>query len=99
MKVRWAPLAIDRAVEQARLIAEDKPGAAERWLNGLFAAGEELERFPKLGRVVPEMKSEELREIDYGKYRVIYRIEERRISVLTVRHSRRLLDPAELEDR
>jgi plasmid stabilization system protein ParE len=89
-------LAVDRAVEQARHIAEDKPGAAERWLEGIFAATEKLEQLPKLGMVVPEMKSPELREINYGKYRIIYRLEEKQVSILTVRHSRRLLDPKEL---
>jgi len=42
LKVIWSPLAIDRAVEQARVIAEDKPGAAERWLEGVFAATETM---------------------------------------------------------
>jgi plasmid stabilization system protein ParE len=96
LKVRWSPLAVDRAVEQARRIAEDKPGAAERWIEGLFAAAEGLGRLPRSGRAVPEMKSLDLREISYGAYRVIYRIEAGQVSVLTVRHSRRLLDPTEL---
>jgi toxin ParE1/3/4 len=37
LKVIWSPLAIDRAVEQAKHIARDNPGAAEKWLKGLFA--------------------------------------------------------------
>jgi len=97
LKIVWSPLAIDRAVEQARFIAQDKRGAAEKWLEGLFSQAEKLEVFPKLGRVVHEVKDPELRELDYGKYRIIYRIESRQISVLTVRHSRRLLDLEELE--
>ena len=41
------------------------------------------------GRLVPE-----LREVIHGAYRVIYRIESGRVSVLTVRYGRRLLDPS-----
>ena len=97
MKVIWSPLAIDRAVEQAHVIAQDKPGAATRWLDGLFDATEALADLPRLGRKVPELKKEDHRELSYGNYRIIYRIDARQISVLTVRHKRRLLDPAELE--
>jgi toxin ParE1/3/4 len=96
LKVIWSPLAIQRAVEQARFIAEDKPGAAERWLDGLFSAAEGLAQLPKLGRIVPELKNPDYRELGYGGYRLIYRIEAQQISVLTVRHGRRLLDVTEL---
>lgn len=96
MKVVWSPLAIDRAVEQATYISADKPGAAHRWLDRLFELVEKLEELPELGRIVPELRSPEFRELDYGKYRVIYRLEPARISILTVRHSRRLLDLEEL---
>jgi plasmid stabilization system protein ParE len=97
LNVIWSPLAIDRAVEQAHFIAQDKPGAAAKWLEGLFAATESLAELPRLGRKVPELKKEDHRELSYGNYRIIYRIDASQISVLTVRHSRRLLDPAELE--
>lgn len=98
MKVIWSPLAIDRGVEQARIIAQDKPSAAEKWLEGLFATTEALANLPRLGRVVPELRNPDYRELSYGKYRIIYRIESRQISVLTVRHSRRRLDLTELVD-
>jgi plasmid stabilization system protein ParE len=97
LKVIWSPLAIDRAVEQAHVIAQDKPGAAARWLDGLFDAAESLADLPRLGRMVPELKKEDHRELSYGRYRIIYRIDAKQISVLTVRHSRRLLDRAELD--
>lgn len=96
MKVIWSPLAIDRAVEQARYIARDNPGAAEKWLKGLFAAAKQLERLPRMGRMVPEWESPDFRELSYGRYRIIYRIEAQQLSILTVRHSGRLLDPTEL---
>ena len=96
MKVVWSPLAIERAVEQARYIARDKPDAARRWLRGLFASTGKLSRFPHLGRIVPELGLPDFRELDFCSYRVIYRLEPRQVSILTVRHGRRLLDPSEL---
>ena len=96
MKVIWAPLAIERAYEEARFIAEDKPDAARRWLDGLFESTDRLQRFPQAGRIIPEIQHPDYREIAYGKHRVIYRVEKRRISILTVRRARQLLRPSEI---
>ena len=98
MRVIWAPLAIERAYEEARYIAEDKPDAALRWLNGLFESTDRLQRFPRAGRIVPEIQLPDYREIAYGKHRVIYRVEKRRISILTVRRARQLLRRSEIID-
>ena len=97
MKVVWSPLAIERAYEEARYIADDKPDAALRWLDGLFKVTDRLERFPRSGRVVREIASEEYRELIYRSHRVIYRIETTCVSILTVRGAARLLDFAELD--
>ena len=78
MRVVWAPIALDRAEEAARFIAEDRPSAAAKWIDGLFAAVSELRRFPERGRMVPEMGRPEVREILYGRHRVVYRIGKKR---------------------
>ena len=97
MKIVWSPLAIERAYESAAYIAQDKPGAALSWLDGLFACTDRLERFPRSGRVVPEIGSDEYREVIYRRrYRVIYRIETAQVSILTVRHTAQELDETEL---
>lgn len=96
MKVVWAPLAIERAYEAANYIAQDKPEAALKWLDGLFKVTDRLERFPNSGRIVPEISSEEFREVIYRSHHVVYRIAKTSVSILTVRSSVQLLDPAEL---
>ena len=97
MKVLWAPLAIERAYEAATFIAADKPDAALRWLDGLFHATDRLQRFPQSGRVVPEIDLPAYREIIYGRsYRVIYRVERSRVSILTVRNLAQRLDLTEV---
>ena len=83
MKVIWAPLALDRAAEIARYIAADRPAAADRWIDGLMRLAAGLSRAPKRGRIVPEVGRADLREILYGRYRVIYRLEPKRVAVLT----------------
>jgi len=49
----------------------------------------DLKTFPQKGRMVPEVGRTEIREVLYGQYRVIYRLEEKRLFILTVRHQRR----------
>lgn len=91
MKVVWTRLAVDRAYERAAYIAEDKSGAALRWLDGLFKSTDRLEQFPRSGRIVPEIASDDLREVIHRSHRVIYRIEKNRVVILTVRAE---IDPA-----
>lgn len=97
MKIVWSPLAIERAYEAAAYIAGDRPHAALRWLDGLFEVVDRLEMFPESGRVVPEIGLPEFRELVYRRaYRVIYRVEQRRVAILTVRNFAQLLDETEL---
>ena len=63
MKVVWSPLAIDRAGEEASFIAQDKPQAAKRWLEGLFKAVDRLELFPRSGHPLPELESSDYRQL------------------------------------
>lgn len=97
MRIHWSPLALAKVNEIIDYIARDRPMAAERWAVGVFDLVERLARSPKRGRVVPEAGREEIRELLYGQYRIIYRVEEGSVSILTVRHGRRLLDLEEIE--
>ena len=91
MKIIWSPLAIDRASEIAEYIAQDKPSAAEKWINTIFSKVEHLRSSPEIGRIVPEIKNEKFRELIYGNYRIVYRIEKKQISILTIRHGKQIL--------
>jgi plasmid stabilization system protein ParE len=91
MKIIWSPLAIDRVSEIADYIAKDKPYAAKNWINNIFLKVKSLKLSPEMGRVVPEVNNIQFREIIFGKYRVIYRLENNQISILTVRHGMQLL--------
>ena len=91
MKIIWSPLAVDRVSEIAGYIAQDNPVAAESWINTVFKKVEDLKAFPESGRIVPETDNKTIRELIYGNYRIIYRLEEKRLSVLTVRHGKQVL--------
>ena len=48
------------------------------------------------GRVVPERRRQDTREVIYKSHRIIYRVEAARLLVLTVRYARQRLHLAEL---
>jgi len=77
-------------------IAEDDPSAAERWVDGLASAVELAARLPNSGRIVPELQRPEVRELVRGGYRIVYRVESKRILVLTVFEGHMRLDASGL---
>lgn len=97
MKVRWAPLAIDRVVDIAANIAEDNPIAAEKWIRDTFARVGQLVRFPKSGGQIPETPRQDIRALVWGNYRIIYRIEVNQVAILTVRHAKQILPLEDLK--
>ncbi len=97
MRVVWSPRAIRRVVEAADFIALDKPDAAHRWAAATFVAVERLAELPHSGRIVPELRRREIREVIHGSHRIIYRVGEEEVFILTVRHGAQRFDPAEIE--
>jgi toxin ParE1/3/4 len=80
-------------------IARDSPQVAAAFADRLLHAADRRANHPRLGRVVPELGRENIREISVGSYRVIYRLEQERVHLLTVHHGARLLDRTKLESR
>jgi len=96
VKVFWSPLAVERVTEIAQYIARDNPAAAEVWVNTIFSKVGDLKAFPRSGRLVPETNNHNIRDLIYGNYRIVYRIEKKRISILTVRHGKQMLPVDEI---
>ena len=55
-----------------------------------------LADFPNSGKIVSELNKPDIREILFGNYRIIYRVKNDLIEILTVYHGARLLDPSKL---
>ena len=96
MKVIWTELAVEKLEEYADYIALDKPMAALNWAESIQNSVNKLKKFSQIGREVPEIKRADIRELIEGNYRIIYRIEENYISILTIRHSRQLLNKTDI---
>jgi plasmid stabilization system protein ParE len=97
MRVEWAgPAILDvRAIKA--YIAMDSEVHARRFAEQIIEAAESLDTLPLRGRMVPEASSENIRELLFRSYRIIYRVEPMRVLVLTVIHSAR--DLAGLEPK
>ena len=56
-----------------------------------------LERFPNIGRIVPEMNLPNLRELVVKQYRVVYYLTfQDEVEIVTIRHSSRPLNDTPL---
>jgi toxin ParE1/3/4 len=90
MKVAWSEPAVADLVAIHDYIARDSPHYAQRFVERLIAAVEPLESFPQLGRIVPEGDGRH-RELLVRSYRIIYRVEDQEILIVTVVHGSRNL--------
>lgn len=72
-------------------IARDSPYYAKLVVEKVIAAVELLALFPFHGRRVPEAYDDNVREIFYKRYRIIYETKGDHLEVLTVIHGSRLL--------
>jgi toxin ParE1/3/4 len=61
---------------------------SKKWINEVFDKIELLEKFPNMGRKVPEIKINNIREIFAGRYRVIYNIcKDGTVEIVAIRHA------------
>jgi plasmid stabilization system protein ParE len=91
MKIIWSHLSVEKIEEIASYIREDSVNASIVWVKAVFSKIERLKRCPKSGRIVPEIEREDIREVIYRNYRIIYRADKNRLVILTVRHGKQLL--------
>jgi toxin ParE1/3/4 len=87
----WTDRAIADLEQIGEYIALDDPVAAERWVEVLLAVAQRASELPFSGRVVPELGRNDVRELLKRSYRIIYRILEDRVEVLTVFEGHRRL--------
>jgi plasmid stabilization system protein ParE len=83
-------------------INDQSETAALRWYEGLMKAFRSLEKNPYRCPLTPESVffKEEIRQLLYGKYRILFTIEEERVLILRVRHgAQEYLKPEDDEEK
>jgi toxin ParE1/3/4 len=94
--LRWSNQALADLEAIGDFIARDAPSVAQLFVERVFGAVKRLESFPLSGRIVPELDQENIREIIFGSYRIVYIVSDDAVNILTVFHSARLLRPSDL---
>ena len=89
----WSPEAIEDIDQIAAFIHRDSPRYASAVASKLVEHAELSASQPLMGRVVPEIRNETVRERFAYSYRVIYQVFPDRIRIVAVIHGSRLLNP------
>ena len=95
MKIVWTDPAVKDLHELHAYIARDSEMYASGFVERIILAAERLADYPRAGRIVPETNDENVRELLYQRYRIIYRVKGGYIEMLSVIHGARDLEELE----
>lgn len=92
-RIEWSPEATEDTEAIAEFISRDSEFYARAVVSKILSVSRTLADFPHIGRAVPELGDENIRERFVYSYRLVYRIEQEKILVVAVVHGKRLLEP------
>ena len=92
LEVRWSPEATEDIEAIAEYIERDSEHYARAVVSEILSVSRNIGEFPHIGRNVPEIVDENVRERFVYSYRLIYRIESESILIVAVIHGKRLLE-------
>ena len=88
-RIIWAYAAEADLDAAAEYIHRDSLAYAAAFVLRALEAGRSLTDFAERGRIVPEFKDKKIREIFVQSYRLIYLVENKRVSIVALIHGRR----------
>jgi addiction module RelE/StbE family toxin len=83
-QILWSPESVEDLKSIRRYIATDSPVYADLMVRRILAGVERLKTFPRSGRIVPERDVPHIREVIVGAYRVVYRLRNDLVEIVTV---------------
>lgn len=86
----WSPRALHDVESIRDYIAQDSPRIADLVVRRIIKTVERLETFPESGRKVPERNDPEIREVIATPYRIVYRLRDGNVEIITVFRATRL---------
>ena len=96
-RVTWSPEAVEDLESIAEYIERDSLFYAQSVVSQILSISRKIKEFPLIGRVLPEIGDENIRERFIYSYRLVYKIEQGRILIVAVIHGKRLI--GDIEDR
>jgi len=98
VQISWTFQAKDDLKTIAEYIKLDSIRYAKLQVIKIKSRSHILKSHPQAGRVVPEIESEEIRELIEGSYRIIYKVvSNNQVDILTIHHSARDLTKRVIE--
>ena len=94
-QVVWSNIAENDLKNIIEYIADDSPPSALKIFKSLKQKASSLNTFPQRGRIVPELQDQgilQYRELVISPWRILYRISEKNVFVLSVLDSRRNIE-------
>ena len=91
-EIEWSSKAENDLNEIIDYIAQDSLEYALSFYEQIREKVENLAKFPKIGRKVPELDDPKIRELILGNYRIIYRLLEEKVQVVRIFHGSRIMD-------
>ncbi len=98
--VIWSSVAENDLKKIFEYVAGDSPSVALKILKNIKQKASNLYKFPERGRIVPELRDQgimQYREVIISPWRILYRISENDVYVLSVLDSRRNIEDILLE--
>ena len=99
-KVKWTTSAVFDLHQIIQYISSQNPLSAKKIFQGIKIRAKNLQKNPRRGRFVPELKAHSIlnyQEIFYKPWRIIYRIDEEKVFIFAVIDGRRDLEDILLE--
>ena len=91
VKIEWTERSLEDLNEIHDYIAWDSKSYANLFIKKIYNTVQKLKEFPNIGRIVPEVNIPTVREIIFQNYRIIYRIMNDFVEIVTIFHGSRLL--------
>ncbi len=87
--VKWTAPARTDLKKIFAYIAEDSRYYARQVVQNIVERTAALSDFPEMGRVVPELNEESVRELVIYSYRLVYEVKNQDVEVLAIIHGKR----------
>jgi len=91
-RVRWTQSALNDLDSIFKFIARDSRFYAATFVNKIKNASRSLSKMSLRARIVPEMQDDNIRELLIVDYRMMFRIQDNEIQIITIIHQARNLE-------
>ena len=91
-QITWSPEAVEDLESIAEYIERDSSFYAQSVVSQILETSRKIKEFPFIGRMLPEIGDENIRERFIYSYRLVYKIQQQRILIVAVIHGKRLIE-------